>query len=196
MGAYRGYVSKSRSRCAVERGRPLLRALRRRLRGLTTGCRESWQRDAEGREHHFDAGHQEPVSVAVEELSCARPIELPLTYVMELVWPKRRIMEVYLNIAEWGPGIFGVGMRGPIQFQQAGKEPLASGRRPPGSRSPCLTHWFATPAEARPWITAPRQRRSGPHAPRAVQPALLRPAEAPDLRDLALGTGVSRPICV
>jgi len=34
-------------------------------------------------------------------------IELPLTLIMELVWPKRRIIEVYLNIAEWGPGVFG-----------------------------------------------------------------------------------------
>ena len=28
---------------------------------------------------------------------------------IELLWPKRRILEVYLNIAEFGPGIFGVG---------------------------------------------------------------------------------------
>jgi monofunctional biosynthetic peptidoglycan transglycosylase len=34
-------------------------------------------------------------------------IEVPLTYAIELAWPKRRIMEVYLNIAEWGPGVFG-----------------------------------------------------------------------------------------
>jgi monofunctional biosynthetic peptidoglycan transglycosylase len=34
-------------------------------------------------------------------------IEIPLTLTMELLWPKRRILEVYLNIAEWGPGIFG-----------------------------------------------------------------------------------------
>jgi monofunctional biosynthetic peptidoglycan transglycosylase len=34
-------------------------------------------------------------------------IEVPLTYAIELMWPKRRIMEVYLNIAEWGPGVFG-----------------------------------------------------------------------------------------
>jgi monofunctional biosynthetic peptidoglycan transglycosylase len=34
-------------------------------------------------------------------------IEVPLTYAIELFWPKRRILEVYLNIAEWGPGIFG-----------------------------------------------------------------------------------------
>ncbi len=37
-----------------------------------------------------------------------KAIEIPLTFVIEAVWPKRRIMEVYLNIAEWGPGIFGV----------------------------------------------------------------------------------------
>jgi len=34
-------------------------------------------------------------------------VEVPLTYAIELMWPKRRILEVYLNIAEWGPGIFG-----------------------------------------------------------------------------------------
>lgn len=34
-------------------------------------------------------------------------LEIPLTVLMEFFWPKRRIMEVYLNIAEWGPGIFG-----------------------------------------------------------------------------------------
>lgn len=34
-------------------------------------------------------------------------IELPLTLVMEVLWPKKRILEVYLNVAEWGPGVFG-----------------------------------------------------------------------------------------
>ncbi|MGE0023256.1 MAG: monofunctional biosynthetic peptidoglycan transglycosylase [Hyphomicrobium sp.] len=34
-------------------------------------------------------------------------IEIPLTLFMEMVWPKRRVLEVYLNIAEWGPGVFG-----------------------------------------------------------------------------------------
>ena len=36
-----------------------------------------------------------------------KAIELPLTLAIEAMWPKRRILEVYLNIAEWGPGIFG-----------------------------------------------------------------------------------------
>lgn len=34
-------------------------------------------------------------------------LELWFTVAMELMWPKHRILEVYLNIAEWGPGIFG-----------------------------------------------------------------------------------------
>jgi monofunctional biosynthetic peptidoglycan transglycosylase len=33
--------------------------------------------------------------------------ELPLAYYMDAVWGKRRMLEIYLNIAEWGPGIFG-----------------------------------------------------------------------------------------
>jgi len=34
-------------------------------------------------------------------------IEVPLAYWLELVWSKRRILEVYLNVVEWGPGIYG-----------------------------------------------------------------------------------------
>jgi len=34
-------------------------------------------------------------------------IEAYITVWLELLWPKERIMEVYLNIAEWGPGVFG-----------------------------------------------------------------------------------------
>jgi monofunctional biosynthetic peptidoglycan transglycosylase len=34
-------------------------------------------------------------------------VEIPLTFAIELAWPKRRILEIYLNIVELGPGIFG-----------------------------------------------------------------------------------------
>lgn len=34
--------------------------------------------------------------------------EAYLTLIIEALWDKRRIMEVYLNVAEWGRGIFGV----------------------------------------------------------------------------------------
>lgn len=50
-----------------------------------------------------------------------KAIELPLTYVMELVWPKHRVMEVYLNIAEWGPGIFGVGAASEYHFRKSAR---------------------------------------------------------------------------
>jgi monofunctional biosynthetic peptidoglycan transglycosylase len=35
-------------------------------------------------------------------------LEAYLTVIMELTWPKERILEVYLNIAEFGKGIYGV----------------------------------------------------------------------------------------
>ncbi|MDP8163090.1 monofunctional biosynthetic peptidoglycan transglycosylase [Pasteurella skyensis] len=35
-------------------------------------------------------------------------LELPLTFAVEMIWSKQRILEVYLNIAEFGKGIFGV----------------------------------------------------------------------------------------
>uniref|UniRef100_UPI003D1065DB transglycosylase domain-containing protein n=1 Tax=Altererythrobacter sp. TaxID=1872480 RepID=UPI003D1065DB len=36
-------------------------------------------------------------------------LEAALTPVIELLWGKRRIMEVYLNVAEFDEGVFGVG---------------------------------------------------------------------------------------
>ena len=37
-----------------------------------------------------------------------KALEIPLAMLLDAVWPKQRILEVYLNIAEWGPdGIFG-----------------------------------------------------------------------------------------
>lgn len=33
--------------------------------------------------------------------------EVPLAYLTNAVWSKRRMIEIYLNIVEWGPGIYG-----------------------------------------------------------------------------------------
>ncbi len=33
--------------------------------------------------------------------------ELLITYMIEALWDKRRILEVYLNVIEWGDGVFG-----------------------------------------------------------------------------------------
>jgi len=49
-------------------------------------------------------------------------IEAYFTLLIEVSWPKKRILEVYLNIAEFGPGIYGVGAASGIYFQ---KQPSA-----------------------------------------------------------------------
>jgi monofunctional biosynthetic peptidoglycan transglycosylase len=35
-------------------------------------------------------------------------LEVYFTFMIELLWPKQRILEMYLNVAEMGPGIFGI----------------------------------------------------------------------------------------
>ena len=37
-----------------------------------------------------------------------KALEAYFTVLIELTWPKRRILEVYLNVVEYGPGIYGV----------------------------------------------------------------------------------------
>ena len=37
-----------------------------------------------------------------------KALEAAITPVMELFWPKRRIVEVYLNVAEFDEGVFGI----------------------------------------------------------------------------------------
>ena len=36
-----------------------------------------------------------------------KTIEIPTALALDAAWPKRRLLEVYLNLAEWGDGIFG-----------------------------------------------------------------------------------------
>ena len=43
------------------------------------------------------------------------------TVVMETFWPKRRIMEVYLNVAEWGDGLFGAEAAAQARFGKSAK---------------------------------------------------------------------------
>jgi monofunctional glycosyltransferase len=37
-----------------------------------------------------------------------KAVEIPIALVLSKVWSKRRTVEIYLNIAEWGDGVFGV----------------------------------------------------------------------------------------
>ena len=48
-----------------------------------------------------------------------KALEIPLTYVIEAAWSKQRILEIYLNIAEWGPGIFGAEAAARYHFRKS-----------------------------------------------------------------------------
>jgi len=45
-------------------------------------------------------------------------VEAYLTVLIEALWPKRRIMETYLNIAEWGPRRFGAEAAAEANFKK------------------------------------------------------------------------------
>ena len=36
-----------------------------------------------------------------------KAVEIPLALALDALWGKRRMMEIYLNVAEWGDGIYG-----------------------------------------------------------------------------------------
>jgi monofunctional biosynthetic peptidoglycan transglycosylase len=49
-------------------------------------------------------------------------LELPLAYWMDLVWTKRRMIEVYLNIVEWAPGVYGAEAAAQHHFKKSAKK--------------------------------------------------------------------------
>ncbi len=51
-----------------------------------------------------------------------KAMESYFTIAIETLWPKRRIMEVYLNAIEWGDGIFGAEAAAKARFGKAAKD--------------------------------------------------------------------------
>ncbi|AJY46038.1 biosynthetic peptidoglycan transglycosylase [Martelella endophytica] len=49
-------------------------------------------------------------------------LELPLAIAADVVWPKKRTMEIYLNIAQWGPETFGIEAAAREQFGVSASE--------------------------------------------------------------------------
>jgi monofunctional biosynthetic peptidoglycan transglycosylase len=41
--------------------------------------------------------------------------------VADFIWSKKRMMEIYLNIAEWGPGIYGIEAAAQFHFKTSAK---------------------------------------------------------------------------
>jgi monofunctional glycosyltransferase len=51
-----------------------------------------------------------------------KALEAYFTVWLEQTWPKRRILEVYLNVAEFGPGIFGAAAASELVFGKPASE--------------------------------------------------------------------------
>ena len=50
-----------------------------------------------------------------------KALELPLAMWIDLVWSKRRVVEVYVNTAEWAPGVYGAEAAAQHHFRKSGK---------------------------------------------------------------------------
>jgi monofunctional glycosyltransferase len=49
-------------------------------------------------------------------------LEIPIALALDRIWSKRRILEVYLNIAEWGDGVFGIEAAAHAAFGKSAKD--------------------------------------------------------------------------
>lgn len=75
--------------------------------------REAWEDRREGRRSRGASSISQQVAknmfLSPAQSLFRKGLEAGITVFIELFWPKERIIEVYLNVAEFGPGIFGVG---------------------------------------------------------------------------------------
>ena len=51
-----------------------------------------------------------------------KALEIPTALAIEVIWSKSRILEAYLNIAEWGPGVFGAEAAAQVHFHKAARD--------------------------------------------------------------------------
>ncbi|MBZ0216773.1 MAG: monofunctional biosynthetic peptidoglycan transglycosylase, partial [Fimbriimonadaceae bacterium] len=96
-------------------------------------------------------------------------LEVPLAYFADFVWGKTRMMEIYLNIVEWAPGIYGAAAAAHHHFDTTASQltdvqaarlaailpsPLSRSAGSPGDGTRRLSRRaLARGREAAPWIT-------------------------------------------
>ena len=70
--------------------------------------------------------------------------EAYFTLLIEIFWSKRRIAEIYLNIAEWGPGIYGAEAAAQHYFNRPAKDLSADQAALMAAILPNPRRWSAT----------------------------------------------------
>ena len=70
-------------------------------------------------------------------------LEMPLTVLIENLWPKQRILEVYLNIAEWAPGVYGAEAAARHHFKTSAKQLTRQQAAQLAAILPRPLHWSA-----------------------------------------------------
>jgi len=51
-----------------------------------------------------------------------KALEVPLAMWLDFVWSKERMLEIYLNVAEWGEGVYGAEAAARLHFNKAAKD--------------------------------------------------------------------------
>ena len=87
-----------------------------------------------------------------------KAFELPLAYVLSLTWPKDRMIEVYLNVAEFGRGIYGA--EEASRYYSTRVPRISPATRRSCSPSPCRARTYAIRASRACACYASRARSS------------------------------------
>ena len=89
-----------------------------------------------------------------------KAIEVPLSYLVGVAWSKRRQLEIYLNIVEWAPGVYGAQAAAKHHFKR--------------SAQTLTPHQAALLAASLPNPIVRRAGRAGPHTRRIAAIVLKR----------------------
>jgi len=107
-----------------------------------------------------------------------KALELPLTYLAELILSKGRILELYLSVIEWGPGIYGAEAAAQYHYDRSAAQltryqaaALAACIPNPRVRRPMHMDWYTR-------IILRRMEQLGP-----IQPHLDPSAKSPPSAD-------------
>jgi hypothetical protein len=76
-----------------------------------------------------------------------KALEAYFTALIELAWGKQRIIEVYLNVSEWGPGIYGAEAAAQYHFHKSARALTADEASRLAAILPDPLQWLASPPD-------------------------------------------------